>query len=381
MPCGKNFVPLEIIQMEKPVVGTLLDAYSTFGHFELTAYYSICFGIIPSSLKLDLPVERSKDEIDSILQSMDLQQFGFTAVFKEWIPDDAKNTKPFEDLVVEYLFKSDARRTLLHFTCQVNAFDIRFLYDIDLPDSEKWVLETSRKLQQKYRATKTPKFKVLIQQDGMFTTEDVEIANFEAINIQELYNDDFVEMDAIITASMQKRESGMVLLHGEPGTGKTTYIKHLICKYQNKQFIFIQNDFVKDLLKPSFISFLLQNKNAILIIEDAEKVVVSRADSSDGSVVSTILQLTDGLFSDFLNIKIICTFNTNIDHIDKALLRKGRMIAKYNFSPLSAEKASALAKKLGYENVTGSLTLADIFGLDKRGFDKSAKKTIGFSQP
>ena len=77
--------------MEKPVVGTLLDAYSTFGHFELTAYYSICFGIIPSSLKLDLPVERSKDEIDSILQSMDLQQFGFTAVFKDWIPDDAKN--------------------------------------------------------------------------------------------------------------------------------------------------------------------------------------------------------------------------------------------------------------------------------------------------
>ena len=145
-------------------------------------------------------------------------------------------------------------------------FDIRFLYDIELPDAEKWVLETSRQLQQKYRATKTPKFKVLIQQDGMFTTEDVEIANFDAIDIQELYNDDFVEMDTIITASMQKRESGMVLLHGEPGTGKTTYIKHLICKYQNKQFIFIQNDFVKDLLKPSFISFLLQNKNAILII-------------------------------------------------------------------------------------------------------------------
>jgi ATP-dependent 26S proteasome regulatory subunit len=215
----------------------------------------------------------------------------------------------------------------------------------------------------------------------MFTTEDVEIANFKAINIQELYNDDFVEMDAIITESMQKQESGMVLLHGEPGTGKTTYIKHLICKYQNKQFIFIQNDFVKDLLKPSFISFLLQNKNAILIIEDAEKVVVSRGNSSDDSVVSTILQLTDGLFSDFLNIKIICTFNTNIDHIDKALLRKGRMIAKYNFMPLSAEKASALAQKLGHDNVSGSLTLADIFGLDKRGFDNRAKKTIGFSQP
>ena len=68
----------------------------------------------------------------------------------------------------------------------------------------------------------------------------------------------------------------MILLHGDPGTGKTTYIKHLIYKFLDKEFIFIQNDFVRDLLKPSFISFLLQNKNAILIIEDAEKVVVTR---------------------------------------------------------------------------------------------------------
>jgi len=168
--------------------------------------------------------------------------------------------------------------------------------------------------------------------------------------------------------------------HGESGTGKTSYIKHLISKYQNKEFIFIQNDFVKDLLKPSFIAFLLHNKNAVLIIEDAEKVVVSRENSGDDSVVSTILQLTDGLFSDFLNIKIICTFNTNIDRIDKALLRKGRMIAKYKFSPLSPEKTTALARKLGHENVTGSLTLADIFEYDKRAFNNSTKKAIGFPQ-
>jgi ATP-dependent 26S proteasome regulatory subunit len=179
---------------------------------------------------------------------------------------------------------------------------------------------------------------------------------------------------------MTKNEAGIILLHGESGTGKTSYIKHLISKYQDKEFIFIQNDFVKDLLKPSFISFLLHNKNAILVIEDAEKVVVSRENSGNDSVVSTILQLTDGLFSDFLNIKVICTFNTNIDRIDKALLRKGRMIAKYKFSPLSAEKTTRLAQKLGHENVTGSLTLADIFEMDKRGFDNTVRKGIGFAQ-
>ena len=364
--------------MEKPVIGTLIDVYSTFGHFELSTYYSICFGILPSSLKINLPVERSKDKIESVLKGIDLQHFGFTTVLKNWIVDDAKNTKPFENLAVEHVFKSDSGRMLIHFACQVNTFEVEFMYDIDHPESEKWILETSRQLQKKFGAAKTARFRVLIQQDGIFTTENVEIGNFNSINIQELYNDDFLEIDSIITESIQKQESGMVLLHGEPGTGKTTYIKHLICKHQNKQFIFIQNDFVKDLLKPSFISFLLQNKNAILIIEDAEKVVVSRGDSSDDSVVSTILQLTDGLFSDFLNTKILCTFNTELDRIDKALLRKGRMIAKYHFTRLSPEKTAALARKLGYDTVTGSLTLADIFEFDKQGFKDAVKRAVGF---
>ena len=189
-----------------------------------------------------------------------------------------------------------------------------------------------------------PGFKVLIAGDGGFYTDDVNTVDFQSVDISELYNDDFAEIDDIISQSLHKTESGMILLHGDPGTGKTTYIKHLICKFLDKDFIFIQDDFVKDLLKPSFVSFLLQNKNAILIIEDAEKVVVTRENAMNDSVVSTILQLTDGLFSDYLNIKIICTFNTNIERIDKALLRKGRMIAKYKFVPLSPIKTAALAK-------------------------------------
>jgi hypothetical protein len=370
--------------MDSPVHGTPLDAFSAFGRFELPKYYAICFGILPSTLKLNLPLERSKDAIDSILEELNLEHSGFQVVFKNWITnhahEPAPNPFPFDDLAVEYVFKNNSSRVVIDFTCHMRSLEIEFMYDIRNQESEKWILDTSRLLQEKYKAPNTPKFKVLIHQDGMFATEDVNTGDFHAINIAELYNDDFIEIDRIIAEALQQQESGMVLLHGEPGTGKTTYIKHLISKHSDKQFIFIQNDFVRDLLKPSFISFLLQNKNAVLIIEDAEKVVMTRDHSVDDSVVSTILQLTDGLFSDFLNIKIICTFNTNIERIDKALLRKGRMIAKYKFSPLTPEKTATLAKQLGHENISGSLTLADIFGLDKRGFDKPARKAIGFSQ-
>jgi SpoVK/Ycf46/Vps4 family AAA+-type ATPase len=259
-----------------------------------------------------------------------------------------------------------------------NTLRISFLYDARMAEVEEWVVETNHRLRSAFGFPHTPRFKVLVYHDSEFATEDVDTADFESVNIDELYNDDFAEIDRIIVDSIGRKESGIILLHGDAGTGKTTYIKHLISKFKEHDFIFVQNDLVRDLLKPAFVSFLLRKRNSILVIEDAEKVVAARDSTGEDSVVSTILQLTDGLFSDFLNTKIICTFNTGIEHIDKALLRKGRTIAKYEFGPLSAEKTAALARKLGSEDLVGSHTLAEIFQHDKRDFAERAKKPIGF---
>jgi hypothetical protein len=364
--------------MEKTAIGTLLDSLDQNNRFKSSAYYTVCFGILPSSVRLALSIERTKELVDNVLKQIDLERFSFVPIFKSWVTEDFQTAQQTDDYAYEYMFKSETGQMIVHFIARDAYLTIDFLYDSNLPEAEQWILETNHMLRATFGTPKKPKFKVLMHQDGMFGTEDVNTGDFTAVDVNELYNDDFAEIDSIITGSLNKKESGIILLHGEPGTGKTTYIKHLICKFNEKEFIFIQNDFVRDLLKPTFVSFLLQNKNAILIIEDAEKVVASRDSASEGSVVSTILQLTDGLFSDFLNIKIICTFNTDIDRIDKALLRKGRMIAKYNFTPLSPEKTAALARRLGYDNVTGSLTLADIFEFDKHEFKNASKKSIGF---
>jgi len=368
--------------MEDLMIGSLLDSFNNQNNrFKLFPYYTICFGLLPSALKLVLPMEGSKETVDSLLKHMALDNFSFKPVFKNWTTEDSKDAKSSDDYAHEYVFKSDSGKTVIHFFSQYQSIQIQFLYDLNDHESEKWILETNHSLRSNFGAEKMPGFKVLVLSEGGFYAEEVNTVDFRSVDIKGLYNDDFLEIDSIISQSMTKNEAGIILLHGEPGTGKTTYIKHLISKFDKKEFLFIQNDFVRDLLKPSFVSFLLQNKNMILIIEDAEKVVVPRDSATSDSVVSTILQLTDGLFSDFLNIKIICTFNSNIERIDKALLRKGRMIAKYKFTPLSPEKTAALAKKLGHEDVTGSLTLADIFSYDKRSFDGTIKKEIGFSSP
>jgi hypothetical protein len=67
--------------------------------------------------------------------------------------------------------------------------------------------------------------------------------------------------------------------------------------------------------------------------------------------------------------------------VDKALLRKGRMIANYEFKPLSKEKANKLLKSRGLEAIDKEMALADIFNYDKRNFEDSANsKKIGFKK-
>jgi hypothetical protein len=364
--------------MEKPLAGNLLDSLDQNKRFRASAYYSVCFGIMPSGVRFGQPIHRKKETVETILNELELDKYGFVPLIKNWVTEDFQTAQPDDDYVYEYVFKSEAGRMVIHLAAREVYFSIDFLYDVERVDTEQWILAIIHKLRTKFGTAKQPQFKVLMHHEGMFGTEDVSTNDFKSIDITELYNGDFLEVDKAISDFMSKQESGIILLHGEPGTGKTTYIKHLICKFTDREFIFVQNDFVSELLKPNFISFLLQNKDAVLVIEDAEKVVVPRDHASEASVVSTILQLTDGLFSDFLNIKIICTFNTDVSRIDKALLRKGRMVAKYNFSALSPEKTAALAKKLGHENVDGSLTLADIFGYDKLDFKEDNQRKIGF---
>ncbi len=114
--------------------------------------------------------------------------------------------------------------------------------------------------------------------------------------------------------------------------------------------------------------------------EDAEDLIVSR-EISYNSGLSVLLSLTDGVLSG-LSIQIICTFNTNIDKVDKALLRKGRLIALYEFKPLMIEKSKRLLEKLGQANydVHSPMTLADIYNIQEMSFENTLKtrQKVGF---
>ena len=187
-------------------------------------------------------------------------------------------------------------------------------------------------------------FYMITREYGNFHLKKYKVKGFD-VDIKSHYNDDFVTFDNSVKSFLKdKNKTGLILMHGESGTGKTTYIRHLI-KTINRKFIFLPLFMANSLTDPDLVPFLSKHKNSIVIIEDSEKLIKSRKSGEPDASISTLLNISDGLLSDAFGIKLICTFNTGLEKIDKALLRKGRLINRYEFKKLSVKKAMELAKK------------------------------------
>jgi hypothetical protein len=192
------------------------------------------------------------------------------------------------------------------------------------------------------------------------------------------YEDDFIETDEIIRKRLnQKNDKGIVLLHGLPGTGKTTYLRHLIGKIK-KRVLFLSPNIAGSLIDPEFIDLLIDNPNCVVIIEDAENIIMDRRSNPDSSV-SNLLNISDGLLADFLNVQLLCTFNNSLTMVDSALMRKGRLIAKYEFGKLSVRKAQRLSDRLGFRSlITKPMTIAEITNPGEKEHKTERTETIGF---
>lgn len=122
---------------------------------------------------------------------------------------------------------------------------------------------------------------------------------------------------------------------------------------------------VENLTTPSLIPLLLNFPKALLIIEDAEGSL-SRARTTSQSV-SNLLNISDGLLSDGIQVQILATFNCPLTSLDAALLRPGRLIVEHCFpSTLSVENARLLADSIGVSNIdhiNEPLSLANIYAM------------------
>jgi hypothetical protein len=203
------------------------------------------------------------------------------------------------------------------------------------------------------------------------------------INLALNYGEKFVEVNDKIIDKLKNTKQGLFIFHGSPGTGKTSYIRKLISELSDKTIIYVPTYMMSQMADPELITFISQFKDTILILEDSENVLANTIDNRS-QAVSNILNMTDGLLNDSMEVQIIATFNTSKKLIDKALTRAGRLQVDYKFGKLNQENAQKLIDHLDLDKKAKKpMSLAEIYEGQNQlivdDLNADDDKKIGFS--
>lgn len=147
-------------------------------------------------------------------------------------------------------------------------------------------------------------------------------------------------------------QSGLSILRGKPGTGKTSFLRHLILSLSTShRFYYLPAD-AFSLLQAQMTDFLMRERKRfkdtilVLVLEDAEQLLLNRRDLRDG-LASSLLNFTDGFVGDMVQAHLICTINSEVKDLDEAVLRPGRQRFFREFGLLEWDQALRLAETLG----------------------------------
>lgn len=171
--------------------------------------------------------------------------------------------------------------------------------------------------------------------------------------------------------------ANILLMPGEPGTGKTNFIKFLISTriradraynvYLTYSDKIIDNEYF-------FSQFVEDNSADILLLEDVDTLLAPRSEGNTAMV--KLLNAGDGIIS--IKKKIIITTNiSNVAEMDEALTRPGRCYDILKFRELSHMEAVHLSQTIGVMmpvEVKENYTLSEIYNSTAI----KHKSTIGF---
>ncbi len=380
LPSERNYVEM----FEKP---------SGLGHLKIEYLYNIIFGKFPSRLHIqdELDILKTlayiqenfeKLSVDYVFRNGNLHETAFWRGLGKY--DDvvmeateAKHTKFGDHLseLVDEIYGSSQENSELTkneiTTCKVN-----------LASSNPEKLKELCAEFSKYTCKKTSKIHLLTNSYGDVVLQPIDIAP-STVDLELNYGRKFVDIHEEIISALNNKLSGLYLFYGDPGTGKSSYIKYLLNSVTTRKIVYVPINLIDSLISPDFLPLLISNRNLILVIEDAEKALLSREENTgNSSIVSAILNLTDSFIGNALNVSIIATFNTKKDNIDKALLRKGRLKLSHEFKKLEIAEAQKLIDSLNFEHVVKEpMSLAEIYYLyedNKFKEDRDKDRIIGF---